>query len=281
VAETITRQKTREESSSDLKLRFRGLGTGSSEIHITVVEFSDLFSEAMAPLASYLAPSASVDFRRVVQFNADTGQIELNRASVANGAVDLYLILTPVDWNECTDRALATVYYVDRAEVVYVAGQSLYSLAAETWLQKEQQIENVLFNWLSSGWTSEKDAPSYDIIEEANGLSILFGALPESTTGLKMIVEARRFYAALALDSDATKCPGALIKAATKVEALRRVWSIMGEKDAKAMFEREMRQSEDELLDQKKRFVQQIRPHPLHADRQQAGPELPMAHYRW
>ena len=283
MAETTTRQALREAASSDLKLRFRGTATESSGNEVTVLDFSDLWSEAMAPLAAYLCPEASEAFRRIVDFNPETGLITLNRADVANGAVDLHLILTPVDWNELIDLALRSLYFVDRTEETPLSGVSSYTLTA-TWIQTVQQIERVIFQSESGSpvWTSEDDAGSFKKVQDANAVTLLFGYMPDTLTGLKIIVEARHFYEVLANDAATTTCPVQLAREAVKVEALRRIWHILGEKDAKALFGQEMSQAELRLLDAKRLHVQQSSPSPLHVEGSQPGPEMAMTSgYRW
>lgn len=284
MAETTTRQALREAASSDLKLRFRGTASGSSGDKVTVADFSDLWSEAMAPLAAYLTPEASVAFRRIVDFDPGSGLVTLNRDSVANGAVDLHLILTPVDWNELIDLALRSLYFVDRTEETPLTGVSSYTLTA-TWIQTVQQIERVIFQSESGTpiWTDEDDAGSFKKIQDANAVTLLFGYMPDTLTGLKIIVEARHFYEVLANDAATTTCPVQLARAAVKVEALRRVWHILGEKDAKAQFGQEMTQAELRLLDEKRLHVQQSNPSPLHVEGAKPGPEMAMGSsgYRW
>lgn len=282
MAETTTRQALREAASSDLKLRFRGTATGSSGTEVTVVDFSDLWSEAMAPLAAYLNPESNDDFRRIDNFDPSTGLITLNRASVADGLVDLHLILTPVDWNEAINTALGSLYFVDRTEETPLSGISLYVLGA-AWIQTRKQIERVMFEWEegSEPWTNQEDAPSYRILEDANAISLMFGVIPQNLTNLKIVVEARHYFEELATDAATTTCPEQLAKAAVTVEALRRIWHILGEKEAKAQFGLEMRVAEERLVDKKKQHVSQSQVSPLHVDRRQDGPDMAVHSYRW
>lgn len=284
MAQSTTRQTLREEASSDLKLRFRGTGTGSSGTAITVVEYSDLFTEARAPLAAYLAATGSEDFRRVETFDETTGAITLNRASVPDGAVDLYFILTPVDWNEAINRALASLFFTDEFELALTSGQSLYPFTGQDWLQVKHQVEGVFWQYETGTpvWTQRTPVATYDLIQDANAVQINVGALPTDLTDLKLIIEGRHYYEALASDAATTTCPKELALAQTKVNALRRAWAIMGERAAKEMFGQEMRDAEADLLDKKKQHVQQVRPSDNHVREAQLGPELAMpTGFRW
>ena len=287
MAETISRRVLREAVSHELKLRYRGTASAVGASSLTVVEFSDLFSEAMAPLAAYFveAEDDNVDFRRVLDFDDVTGVITANRAlpaGLANGnLVDLYFIITPVDWNSAAMDAIRKLYFTDRITIPPVSGESLYAIP-EGWLQRRGQVERIVFRWTSNDRDQEIDAASYDLIEDANAVSILFGALPtEDVSSFSIIVEGRHFYEELATDAATTTCPKQLAKAQLKVDALRRVWAVMGEAEAKKMFETEMKQAQLELLDAKKLHVPQTQVSPVHVQRAQPGPEMAMTSYRW
>lgn len=287
MSETITRQLIREEASADLKLRFRGTGSGSAGAAITVVEFSDLFTESLAPLAAYLSPAGAPEsFRRIVSFADATGLLALNRASVADGPVDAHFILSGQDWIDCINSALRTLYYTDRVSITPVDGQSLYPLQTDAaWLHSEHQIEKVKYRWTPTGsptWIHEQDAAVLDIIEDGNTVDLLFGAMPAFSSDLSIFIEGRHYYEDLATEATTTTCPEQLIKAATKLAALRKVWSIIGEDEAKAMFQKEMAEAEGELIDEKKRHIKQVEQRTFRKDKAQDGPQMAMeSNYRW
>jgi hypothetical protein len=288
MSETITRQLIREESSAQIKVRFRGTGSGSAGANITVVEFSDIFTESLAPLAAYLSPAGDpTNFRRITGFTDTTGAIVLNRASVANGPVDAHFILTGQDWIDCINQSLRSLYFTDRVTIAPVDGQSLYPLQADApWLHSEHQIEKLKFRWTPAGspaWISEQDAVVLDIIEDGNTLDLLFGAMPDATDAtLSIFIEGRHYYEDLATEAATTTCPEQLIKAQTTVFALRKIWSIMGEREAKAMFQQELADAEGLLVDEKKRHIDQVEARPFRVDKAQSGPDMAMpANYRW
>ena len=281
MSETISRQLIREEVSADLKLRFRGTGSGSAGINITVVEFSDLFTESLAPLAAYLSPAGNpTDFRRIVQFTDGTGAIILNRASVADGLVDAHFILSGQDWIDAINEALRTLYFTDRVSITPVDGQSLYPLQAiAPWIHSQNMIEKIKYRWTPTStppWIQENDAAVLDIIEDGNSVDILFGAMPAFSDDLSIIIEGRHYYEDLGTEVATTTCPEQLVKAATKVEALKKVWNIMGQDEAKAMFQREMTDAEAELVNEKKRHISQVEARPFRVDKAQDGPQMAM-----
>lgn len=290
MAETITRQRIREEASAQLKLRFRGIASGVAGVNLIVVEFSDLFTESMAPLAAYISQVAKPEsFRRILTFVDGTGAIVVNRdtaGAITDGVVDLHLIISGEDWVDALNHALRTLYFTDRVTITPVDGQSLYPLAVVApWIHSENMIERIKYRWTPTGtptWINEADAVVLDVIEDANTVDLLFGAMPENATDLTIVVEGRHFYEALGSEVSTTTCPEQLINAATRVHALRKVWSIMGADEAKAMFGREMKEAEDEFLDAKKQHIKQVEQRPFRVDKAQLGPEMAMTgEFRW
>ncbi|MEM3169956.1 MAG: hypothetical protein QW838_04210 [Candidatus Nitrosotenuis sp.] len=351
MAETVTRKVIREEVAAELRLRFPGTISGSAGTSATMVEASDLFSEAQAPLAAYLVrEDTALTTRRITSFTPGTGAMTLNRSGITDGAGAIYLILTPLDWNRAINLALRSQYFTDRLYITPVADQSLYSLpgdfiasgavttealdttetdidvdqtapfqradiiridqeqmlvtAVETnrlivirgysattkathatgaavflseahWLQTVGQVERVFFQHISSdGRVSERAAPAYSLIQDANAVQLLLAALPETLDGVSVVVEGRHFYEELTTETATTTCPRPLLKAAAKVEALRMIWATMGEAEAKQLFGQEMLKAEQELVDQKRRWVRQAEPAPLAVRESYQGPEF-------
>ena len=279
---TITKLAIIEAVSQDLKLRWRGTATAAAGTTMTVPEIADIFSEALAPLAAYIAPVGNTGHRRIADFDASTGIVTTNRAhGFTPTAMDVWLILTPLDWREIVDDALAALYFTDRVSINPAVGQSLYPTGAD-WLQRRQQVEGLYYHIVTGNVIDEKPVPSYSLIQDADSVSININVIPTDVSGLTFVVEARHFYEPLASDTDTTTCPAPLVKAQTKLEAMRRVWTVMGEREAKMLFESELRETERELLDKKKQFISQTQTSPLHVERPQPGPETAMTgNYRW
>jgi len=278
-----------EEVSQDLKIRFRGTASALTVTPpgVTVVELSDMFSDALAPMAAYISKAGGVTFRRIADFVSGGGVLSLNRNPTGvfanSDLVDTWLILTPADWREIVDDAVQSLYKVERITVPPVSGQSEYDLTAlASWLLARKQVHRVLWRWSNAGWTEEEDAPSFKIIENLNAIKLLLlGDLPADLTSLSIIVEARHFYDKLATDATAITCPEQLARAQVRVEALNRIWTTMGEKAAKDLFASERDQAERLLLNKKKQLVDQAQPVPIHVERSTRGPDLPMQGYRW
>ena len=283
MAETTSKATLIEAVSDDLSLRYRGTISGASGTDVTLVELSDIFTEALAPLAAYVCNVADPTlYRRIVDFDDLTGACVVNRAGLSDSAADVYLILTPTKWREACNQALRALYFTDRVTVAFVDGENLYDLqAAAPWIHIREQIEAIRFRWVSGGITREDAAPAYELIQDANAVSILFHWTPANVEDLEIIVEGRHFYEALATEAATTTCPAQLAKARLKVEALRKCYSVMGEQEAKLFFKDEMTRAESELVDVKKQLVPQSQSAPVHAFRQQPGPEFALPNPRW
>lgn len=285
MAQTTTRQVAIEDVSADLKLRYRGTGSAAAGTAITVIEFADIFDDARAPIAAYLCNVGTPDtFRKVVDINTATGVCTVSRSGLANAAVDLYLILTPPDWRECVTKALRRLYFTERFAIAVVSGSSIYAMpVGKEWLQTEQQLKAVLFEWTdaSSGRKDYQEVPAYEVIEDSNAISLYVPSLPVDITGLQFIIEGKHFYEALATEAATTTCPAQLFKAQLKWEALKKIWHLMGEEEAVKEFAQEMKDAEAELLDAKRQHIKQIEAQPFHVSRVPTGPELAVPKYRW
>ena len=299
MAETITRQALREEVSTELQLRVLGTGTGYSDgppVVLTVADLSDRFSEALSPIAAYLTPDSGTTVRRIIDFVAVTGVCRLNRAASSsfNAALECYFILMPSDWDEILNLALRRLFFRDNVAWTgstnpkLNASVSLYALpSGHDWLQTTQQVERVFFRKATTTngdpWTEDQDVPQYSLVQDANSISLLAPSIPSDITDLSLIIEAKHAYEELATDGATPTCPSPLAKASVKVEALRRIWALMGEEKAKSMFGAEMKNAESELLDAKKQWVKQVVPVPVSLDRVFRGPETaaPTGGFRW
>ncbi len=291
MAETTTRQILREQCANELGLRFTGLGdTLGSDISIEIIvpEIGDRFSEAMAPLASFISKDTDPEtFRRIIGYDDATGRVDVNRTLglLEDDPVSIYNILTPVEWNQQIGIGLRDLYFTDRFSVTPVSGQSLYSLSGAPWIQSGQQVLELIFQTASGTpvWTREVDVPAWDTVIDANAISILIPSMPAAISDLTIIVVARHFYEELATDAATTTCPRQLAKAAVKVAALRRIWDLVGEQEAMILFGAEMRDAEGQLVKQKKLHVPQVEQHPIHFDRNVLGAELavPAGSHRW
>lgn len=284
MAETIDRATIRNTASASLRLRFQGAITNVVTTTLTVPGLGDRFTLATAPVSAYTWPhEATPDFdnyRRITAFDAAWAAVTINR--IHTGSIDgldlsIYLILTPGDWNEVIDEQLSHLWRTQRVSVTPVDGTSLYSLAGVAdWVQSRQQIERLCWRFTPSGSpVYERDIGAYKLINDAGVISLLLEARPDDDEANYTIqLDARRHYDALATDAATTTCPRALILAATKLGALRKIWNIMGDKQAKTLFGEDMIDVEREYVDRSRAFVEQVVHTPIHSEKPPLGPEM-------
>lgn len=284
MAQTTTRATIRQRASAELRLRYQGKITQVDTVALTIPAIGDRFSLATAPLAAYTWPHESTpnfdNFRRIVDFNPTTGIVTVNRAhtgSINDLDCSVFLILTPSDWNECIDAGIQALYVVEQIEITPVEGQSLYSLpTGKEWVQSRQQIQRLWFKFTPTNSPEyHRDVPVYKLLPSANTMQILIELMPdEDVSQYKIVVEARHHYQALSTDAATTTCPQDLAVCATKLEALRRIWSILGEREAKTLFGADMAATERQYVDLSRDYVEQVVHTPIHTEKAPPGPEM-------
>jgi len=256
---------------------------------IDVAAVGDLIPQSEAPISAYIweLGEAEENFARITAYDAATNRLTLNRdpGLAANDAVDIYLILTTVDWNAAINKALPRLFRVERVSITPVSGEPEYALAGPApWLIAREQIEAVKIR-KTDGTTLlyEEAYPAWELSLTDNQATLRLHTLPEDVTDVLFIIEGRRFYDRLAFDSDTTTCPDELVKAAVRVEALSTIWSLMGMEAAKSMFGEELGLALNELGDAKRRFLPRVTPHPIQFPAPYVGPELALRpnEFRW
>ncbi len=288
----ITKQTIRDEVSQGLRLRVRG--TVASYVAgppttLVVQAVGDLMPQSASPISSYaIKKGVPGDFPRVIDYTASTATLTLSRDPAwANGdTVDIYSILTPTDWDEAIELARARLYRLVRIQVNLVDGQQEYTLAGlAPWLIAREQIEEVRIRKTDGSADDfllyEEAYPAWELELDDNVAKLRLHALPSDTADVVVIIVARRFYEKMATDQDTFTGSDFLIKSATKVEALRTIWALMGEKDAKDMFANEFAEALNDLADAKRHFLPQVSPRAIQVATPFTGPELAVRPNQW
>ena len=288
----ITKQAIREEVSLGLRLRVRGSVTSYSAgppTTLVLQAVGDLMPQSAAPIASYaIKKGVPGDFPRVTNYVADTATLTLSRdPGWSDGdAVDIYSILTPADWDEAIERARARLYRLVRIQVNLADNQPEYSLAGlAPWLIAREQIEEVRIRKTDGTADDlllyEEAYPAWELELDDNIAKLRLHALPSDTADVVVIIVARRFYEKMDTDQSTFGGSDFLIKSATKVEALRTIWALMGEKEAKDMFANEFAEALNDLADAKRHFLPQVSPRAIQVATPFTGPELAVRPGQW
>lgn len=288
----ITKGAIREEVSLGLRLRVRGVVASyvaGPPTTLVVQAVGDLMPQSAAPISSYaIKKGVPGDFPRVTDYTASTAQLTLSRDPgwADNDIVDIYSILTPVDWDEAIELARARLYRLVRVQVNLADNQPEYSLAGlAPWLISKEQVEEVLIRKTDGSADDfllyEESYPAWELELDDNIAKLRLHALPEDTDDVVIIIVARRFYEKMETDQSTFTGSDFLIKSATKVEALRTIWALMGEKEAKDMFANEFAEALNDLADAKRHFLPQVTPRAIRMPTPFTGPELAVRPNQW
>lgn len=291
---SITVRAIREEVSLGLRLRVRGIVAATAAgppVTIDVNAVGDLLSQSAAPISSFVSKVGDVtDYPRVTVYSASDARLTLNRNHgtpfAVDDAVDIYSILTPLDWNLAIKNSGARLYRLVRFVIPLIVDQPEYSLATlAPWLVTREQVEEVKIRKTDGSSNDfviyEEAHPAWELELDDNVATMRFHSLPTDQTDISFPITARRYYDGLTDETSVFSGTDFLIKSATKVEALRVTWALMGEREAKDMFANELSEALNDLADAKRHFLPRVSPHPLHFPTPFTGPELPIRPNSW
>jgi hypothetical protein len=291
VAETITRKQLREDVSALLRLRWRGTVSAVSAAaphYVDVPDLGFLIPQSAAPIANYLAKDDLSAVRRVTDYDASLARVYFAGSTqpfAVNDVVHVYLILTPADWNLAIDQALrnlfVTVFY-SIAPPTLSETKTDYTLP--TWVSSREQVQKVVIRTAPTGQpVVEREHPAWSVNVDGNAATLLLHTPLKVDANTSLVVHLRKPYDKLASDAATTTCPEPLARAAVKVEALRMVWHLMGEEEAKRLFGSELQIAMAELAEAKARFMPKLLPQPLVSPQRFLGPEFafPPTWGRW
>jgi hypothetical protein len=291
---SIDRQALRETVSRGLRLRVRGTVANKvvgPPVTIDVSAVGGLISQSGAPISAYVWRASGTpdfsDIARITDYTAADGELTLSRdlnPVLSNGdTVDVFSILSPEDWNLVCDDAMENLGRNIRITVAPSSGVAEYDLTTtNTWLTRRNQVESVLVRRTDgTNLLYEEPYSAYTLLENDNALTLQLHTVPSDLTNLSIIVLAKRYYATFATDAATTSCPDVLARAAVRVEALRMIYVLMGEENAKGLFATELAESLDALEDAKREFLPRVKPIPIHFPVPYEGPDLAMQVEDW
>lgn len=166
--------------------------------------------------------------------------------------VDLYMVLDPDAWNFCIDEGLKDEFRKVSTLIPLESGVNEYDLsAAIPWLQLRGQL--IRMRYRNSETHNEEDIPVLYTIENDYGLTLKIPYVPSAFDQIR--VEAKRYYEALAADTDTVTLPSGLAKARIRYRALQQIFQTVGP-GAKQYWGQAMVLAERDLHFQEERWKQ-------------------------
>lgn len=289
MALATTRKQLREDVSALLRLRRQGTVaavSAASPHYVDVPSLGQALPQSLAPIAAYLVKGDYSDLRRITDYDAVLGRVFFAGSTnpfTLGEVVHVYFILQPDEWNLLINTALAKLFTTTLhtiAPPTLSDNKSDYSLPA--WVSSREQVQRVVVRRAPTGQPiREAEHPAWSVIVGDNQATLLLHAPIAVDASTSLVVHLRKPYDKLASDAATTTCPEPLARAAVKVEALRMLWHLMGEEEAKRMFGSELQLAMSELAEAKARHMPKMLPQPLTSPQAFAGPELPYPPLAW
>jgi len=130
---------------------------------------------------------------------------------------EIHQLLDPDRMDTLINRALQRCSHLEQEDITVVSGQREYSLAAYTWLTRQQQITQV---WWRQGSTALKykyhPLSWWEVFDDAGVLTLHIR--PLAAEGDTIVLEGIAPYGALSADDEETDCPAEWVRAMARWE---------------------------------------------------------------
>jgi len=229
----------------------------TSGIFITLPELADVAEDRERFIDAFLFQPASGEWRRIQSYNNSNptlpnyGEAAISRpfttAPVAGDRLNVYLLLTPTEWNNAIDEILTKLYFYQRDFYAIVDTQTEYTLGP--WVQYKAQVVGARYRQLQSNTALPgKEFPIPRMrLDESDGTVILHLLdLPWSSVSWEIVVECMKYYPSLtsnpplaADDARVTQVPEALWMPAVAMSALHKLNNKYGDK-TKRLYNQEL-----------------------------------------
>jgi len=189
---------------------------------------------------------------------------------------EFYVGMPAGEVNAAIDEALASLWFLDTAEVALTANQNELDLTASvSWLKNSGQLLEMLYRQtIATKKLTQRTAVEFDwddIVESgAQKLMIYLWDVPSDVTSIVLQVRGKHYYDALATDTTDTTCPQPLIVAAAKMRVIKRL-----PERIKEAFVGKLISAQQDLAEARLQFLPLSLDKPLSRRNYWRGPEVP------